>query len=177
MLIDDTDQALAALTALKALGARVVLDDFGAGFSSLSYLQRFPFDKLKIDKSFIKDLAGSSGAHAIVNAIVAMSKQLGLRVTAEGVETSHQLALLCAAGCDEIQGFLLGRPMEPKAAEALLTEVVFLPVMPSTQASSGVRSWDEVDAYDGTTDGPVNLASQGNCLKRAHAGRRSRASR
>ncbi len=158
MLIDDTNQALAALTALKALGPRVVLDDFGTGFSSLSYLQRFPFDKIKIDKSFIKDLAQSSGDHAIVNAIVAMSKQLGLRVTAEGVETKHQLALLCAAGCDEIQGFFLGQPMEPKAAEALLADIVFPPVMASIQAISGFRSHDEMDASAGISDGAVNLA-------------------
>lgn len=106
-LIDDADQALQALLALKGLGLRVVLDDFGTGYSSLSYLQRFPFDKIKIDRSFITDLTQSSGSHAIVSAILALSGTLGLQVTAEGVETEDQLALLRAAGCDQIQGFLL----------------------------------------------------------------------
>ena len=113
LLIEDADQALQALLALKALGLRVVLDDFGTGYSSLSYLRRFPFDKIKIDRSFITDLTRDNGSHAIVSAIPAMSGKLGLQVTAEGVETEDQLALLSAAGCDQIQGYLLGRPMPP----------------------------------------------------------------
>ncbi len=120
LLIDDTDQALKALTALKALGLRIALDDFGTGYSSLSYLQRFPFDKIKIDKAFVQNLTTDSGAQAIVKAILAMSHALNLDVTAEGVETRNQLALLRSAHCDEIQGFLLGRPMQSERVEAYL---------------------------------------------------------
>lgn len=121
LLIDDTDQALHALTALKALGLRIALDDFGTGYSSLSYLQRFPFDKIKIDKTFVQHLTTDSGAQAIVKAILAMSHALNLEVTAEGVETRTQLALLRAAYCDEIQGFLLGRPMQSKRVDDYLS--------------------------------------------------------
>jgi diguanylate cyclase (GGDEF)-like protein/PAS domain S-box-containing protein len=111
LVITNTERALEALSALKHLGVRIVLDDFGTGYSSLSYLQRFPFDKIKIDKSFIDDLASNKDARAIVNGIMEMSHQLNIDVTAEGVETSSQLALLRSGLCDEIQGFLLGRPM------------------------------------------------------------------
>ncbi len=131
MLIEDADQALQALLALKAVGLRVVLDDFGTGYSSLSYLRRFPFDKIKIDRSFITDLTRDNGSHAIVSAILAMSGKLGLEVTAEGVETEGQLALLRAAGCDQIQGFLLGRPMPAAAAAALLAAEVRAPAVPT----------------------------------------------
>jgi diguanylate cyclase (GGDEF)-like protein len=123
LLITNTDQALQALTALKRLGVRVVLDDFGTGYSSLSYLQRFPFDKIKVDKSFIDGLTSDSGAQAIVSAILTMSHQLNVNVTAEGVETSAQLALLRSEHCDEIQGFLLGRPMRFDRVEDYLAGI------------------------------------------------------
>jgi len=111
LLITDTEHALRALEALRRLGVRIVLGDFGTGYASLSYLQRFSFDKIKVDKSFIEGLTRDSGTHAIVGAILAMSHQLNVKVTAEGVETKAQLALLRSEHCDEIQGFLLGRPM------------------------------------------------------------------
>ena len=111
VLIGDTAQAFAELSLLKQLGLHIVLDDFGTGFSSLSYLRRFPFDKLKIDKSFIDHLASDCGAHSIVKAMLALCRELGLAVTAEGVETDEQLVLLQAARCDQIQGYLLCRPM------------------------------------------------------------------
>ena len=120
LLIKNFDQALEALTGLKALGIRIALDDFGTGYSSLSYLQRFPFDKLKIDKSFIDALDGASGGRAIVAAILAMSLSLGLDVTAEGVETAEQLAILRSMGCGTIQGYLLGRPMSADRVRALV---------------------------------------------------------
>ncbi len=127
VLIDDADQALQALLALKALGLRIVLDDFGTGYSSLSYLRRFPFDKIKIDRSFITDLSLESGSHAIVSA---MSGKLGLQVTAEGAETENQLVLLREAGCDQIQGFLLGPPMPNAVVAALLAAAARLPTGP-----------------------------------------------
>ena len=111
LLIKDGEATLGILQRLKQSGVRIALDDFGTGYSSLSYLQRFPFDKVKIDQSFIRTLTFSEDARAIVGAIVAMSHQLRLEVTAEGVETAEQLALLRAQRCDQIQGFVLSRPL------------------------------------------------------------------
>jgi diguanylate cyclase (GGDEF)-like protein len=109
-LMHDTQNALRILTALKALGAKVAMDDFGTGYSSLSYLRKFPFDKIKIDRSFISDVEDDAEAETIVQAIIAMSRTLRLDVTAEGVETQRQLAMLRAHGCTFAQGHLLGRP-------------------------------------------------------------------
>jgi EAL domain-containing protein (putative c-di-GMP-specific phosphodiesterase class I) len=86
------------------------MDDFGTGYSSLSYLRKFPFDKIKIDRSFISDLEDDPEAETIVQAIIGLSRSLRLKVTAEGVETKQQLAMLRALGCDFMQGYLLGRP-------------------------------------------------------------------
>jgi diguanylate cyclase (GGDEF)-like protein/PAS domain S-box-containing protein len=110
-LMGDTQNALRILTSLKALGAKIAMDDFGTGYSSLSYLRKFPFDKIKIDRSFISDVEDDSEAETIVQAIVAMSRSLRLDVTAEGVETKQQLAMLRALGCNFVQGYLLGRPI------------------------------------------------------------------
>lgn len=106
-LMGDTQNAL---TALKALGVKIAMDDFGAGYSSLSYLRKFSFDKLKIDRSFIGEVEDNPEAETIVQAIIAMSRSLRLTVTAEGVETKQQLAMLQAQGCDFVQGYLLCRP-------------------------------------------------------------------
>ena len=111
VLIQDADVATQVLRRLKQLGVRLALDDFGTGYSSLSYLQRFPFDKVKIDKSFVQSLTDNASARAIVGAILAMCRQLGLEVTAEGIETGDQLAQLHSQACDQIQGYLLGRPI------------------------------------------------------------------
>ena len=125
VLIGDTQNALQTLTASKALGVTLAMDDFGTGDSSLSYLRKFPFDKLKIDRSFVRDLDEGSDGNSIVQAIIALSRSLRLEVTAEGVETAYQLAVLRAAGCTFVQGFLLGRPVGahqiglPDAAPAL----------------------------------------------------------
>ncbi|HLJ05845.1 MAG TPA: EAL domain-containing protein, partial [Acetobacteraceae bacterium] len=111
LLITDSEAARRTLQNLKGLGVRIVLDDFGTGYSSLSYLQRFPFDKVKIDRSFVTGLVTNDNARAIVNAILAMSHQLHLEVTAEGVEQEAQLSILRSSHCDQIQGFLLARPI------------------------------------------------------------------
>jgi diguanylate cyclase (GGDEF)-like protein/PAS domain S-box-containing protein len=113
VLIDDAERALTMLRELKALGVRIALDDFGTGYSSLSYLRRFPFDKLKIDASFVQGLGDGGEADAIVRAIVALGRSLSLKITAEGVETFDQLERLREHSCDQVQGFLLGRPMPP----------------------------------------------------------------
>ena len=115
LLIVDTVQALDVLLDLKSLGVRIALDDFGTGYSSLSYLHRFPFDKLKIDRSFVQVQDKDLGARAIVQAILAMSRSLNLDVTAEGVETEHQLSVLQEQSCGTVQGFYLGRPMQAGA--------------------------------------------------------------
>ncbi|MFY9293607.1 MAG: EAL domain-containing protein [Methylorubrum rhodinum] len=119
-LIDDTDGVLSVLNGLRALGVRISMDDFGTGYSSLSYLQKFPFDKIKIDQSFVRGMAGSSECGAIVRAIARLGASLGMRTTAEGVETADQLDAIRAEGCSEVQGYLTGRPMPADQAAALL---------------------------------------------------------
>jgi EAL domain-containing protein (putative c-di-GMP-specific phosphodiesterase class I) len=105
---------LATLHALRMLGVRMSMDDFGTGYSSLSYLRSFPFDKIKIDQSFVRGLAGNQDAQAIVRAIVNLGRGLGVTVTAEGIETEAELGCLRNEGCHEGQGFLFSkaRPQE-----------------------------------------------------------------
>jgi EAL domain-containing protein (putative c-di-GMP-specific phosphodiesterase class I) len=96
---------------LRALGVRIALDDFGTGYSSLSYLKSFPFDKIKIDRSFISEIEESSEACAIVEAVTSLGKSLGITITAEGVENRQQLDRIRQRGCDEAQGFFFSRPV------------------------------------------------------------------
>jgi diguanylate cyclase (GGDEF)-like protein len=111
ILVQDSDSALEMLKSLRLLGVKIALDDFGTGYSSLSYLQSFPFDKIKIDRSFIKDLeSGNENALAIVSAVVQLGSSLGMATTAEGVETTDQLEIVRSRGCTEIQGYLLSPP-------------------------------------------------------------------
>ena len=110
LLMNHTDQVLATLHALHALGARIAMDDFGTGYSSLAYLWRFPFDKLKIDRAFTQGLDSDPRVAVIVRSIVSMAHSLSIRVNAEGVETVEQRDALRLHGCDELQGYLLGRP-------------------------------------------------------------------
>jgi EAL domain-containing protein (putative c-di-GMP-specific phosphodiesterase class I) len=105
-LIRDLNRTLSTLRLIKALGVRIAMDDFGTGYSSLSYLRKFPFDKIKIDQSFIRELATRDDARAIVRAVATLGANLGMETTAEGVETSEQLASLRKLGCTEVQGFL-----------------------------------------------------------------------
>jgi EAL domain-containing protein (putative c-di-GMP-specific phosphodiesterase class I) len=123
VLLDDSDGTLATLHELRALGPRTALDDFGTGYSSLSYLGKFPFDKLKIDRCFVAALTHDEGSRAIVRAIVAMARSLGMAITAEGVEAEEQAALLRAMGCTEVQGFLYSRPRPAsETRQALIAE-------------------------------------------------------
>jgi EAL domain-containing protein (putative c-di-GMP-specific phosphodiesterase class I) len=101
---------LAMLHQIKALGVSISMDDFGTGYSSLSYLRSFPFDKIKIDRSFVRDLATSGDAAAIIRAVAGLGSSLGMSTTAEGVETQEQLDQLRAEGCTEVQGYLISRP-------------------------------------------------------------------
>jgi len=110
VLMGDFNRAVSILRRLKAFGVRIAMDDFGTGYSSLSYLQSFPFDKIKIDQSFIANLGHSQQAATIVRAVIALGRELNMPVVAEGVETEEQLKFLAAESCNEIQGCYVGRP-------------------------------------------------------------------
>jgi diguanylate cyclase (GGDEF)-like protein len=120
VLLGNVDIAEAAMLRLKALGVKIALDDFGTGYSSLLYLRRFPFDKLKIDRSFVHAIEKAADAAAIVHAIVSLGRGLGMQVTAEGVETADQQLFLRAAGVHSMQGFRFGRPV---SAEEITTRL------------------------------------------------------
>jgi len=110
-LIQNVEQVLATVKRLKLLGLKISIDDFGTGYSSLSYLKRFDIDKLKIDQSFVRDLATDPDDGAIVRAIIQMARSLNLKTIAEGVETPAMLQQLSTFGCDEAQGYHFARPM------------------------------------------------------------------
>ena len=122
-MLQDTDATMATLHQLRALGAGIAMDDFGTGYSSLSYLRRFPFDRIKIDQSFVRELSSKRDCGAIVRAVAALSRELGMATTAEGVETREQLALLTSAGCTEVQGYLFS-PAVPSGEVAGLLGVI-----------------------------------------------------
>lgn len=111
VLLGNSSETIATLHELKARGLRIALDDFGTGYSSLSYLRSFPFDKLKIDQSFVRDATATKGSKLIVRAITSLGKSLGMTTTAEGVETIEQLNQMKAEGCNEAQGYLFSRPV------------------------------------------------------------------
>jgi diguanylate cyclase (GGDEF)-like protein/PAS domain S-box-containing protein len=110
VLIEDFAGALSILRRLKAIGVRIAMDDFGTGYSSLSYLQAFPFDKIKIDQSFVSNVENNAQSAAIIRAVIGLARGLQLPVLAEGVETRDQLAFLAKEACDEVQGYFVGRP-------------------------------------------------------------------
>lgn len=120
LFIADVEGTLASLRSLKALGVRVALDDFGTGYSSLSYLRSFPFDKIKIDRSFIVDLLSHDGATAIIRSITTLAEALGMETTAEGVENIDQLDILRDQGCTQIQGYYFSKPIPAKDVDVLL---------------------------------------------------------
>ena len=119
ILIHDTQETLAILAQLRALGVRLAMDDFGTGYSSLGYLQKFRFDKIKIDRAFVKNLGADIHADAIVRAVVGMGQALGIATNAEGVESVEQAAMLRAHGCREGQGFLYSRPLPAASLRSL----------------------------------------------------------
>jgi diguanylate cyclase (GGDEF)-like protein len=122
VLMQDTAEILAILQRLHKLGARLAMDDFGTGYSSLGYLQKFRFDKIKIDRSFVSRLGQDPNADAIVRAVVGMTEAFGVSAIAEGVETSAQAEALRAHGCFEAQGYLYGRPVAGEAFDALVCD-------------------------------------------------------
>jgi diguanylate cyclase (GGDEF)-like protein len=119
VLLADSEATLATLEHLRALGVRIAMDDFGTGYSSLSYLRSFPFDKIKIDRSFIKDIAEKSDCSAIVQAVAGLGAALGMITTAEGVETVEELGQIRSLGCTEVQGYFFGKPRPANELPAL----------------------------------------------------------
>jgi diguanylate cyclase (GGDEF)-like protein len=124
VLVQDTFTTLTTLHQLRDLGVRIAMDDFGTGYSSLSYLRSFPFDKIKIDQSFIKDLASSNGSAAIVSAVTGLASNLNMTTTAEGVETPEQLELIHELGCTEMQGYLFSRPKPAAELSEILGQTI-----------------------------------------------------
>lgn len=120
LFIDNIETTLASLHSLRAIGVRVALDDFGTGYSSLSYLRSFPFDKIKIDRSFIEDLLAHEGATAIIRSITSLAEALGMETTAEGVETIDQLDILREQGCNQVQGYYFSKPIPVGEVNAML---------------------------------------------------------
>ena len=121
VLMKNNDATLAALHQLRSLGVRISMDDFGTGYSSLSYLRSFPFDKIKIDQSFVRDLTDRPDSIAIIRAVAGLGQSFGMTTTAEGVETQEQLDKMRAEGCSEVQGYFYSRPVPATEIEPLLT--------------------------------------------------------
>jgi diguanylate cyclase (GGDEF)-like protein len=119
MMMHNVERAIALLNAIRGRGVRLAIDDFGTGYSSMSLMKRFPIDTIKIDRSFVRDVASSPADRAIATAIIGMGRALGLTVVAEGVETAEQAQFLRAQHCDELQGFLFSRPLPPEDVAGL----------------------------------------------------------
>ena len=124
VLLQDTEATVATLNQLRELGVRISMDDFGTGYSSLGYLRKFPFDKIKIDRSFIRDMADGPDSIAIVRAVTGLGSSLGIATTAEGVETEAQLAQLRSEGCTEVQGYLFTTPTQTNLPQPLVLEAL-----------------------------------------------------
>ncbi|MFD1254798.1 Phytochrome-like protein cph2 [Devosia equisanguinis] len=120
LLLTDNESTIKALHELRAMGVRISMDDFGTGYSSLSYLRSFPFDKIKIDRSFMRDLTTRHDSQAIIRAVIGLGQSLGMSTTAEGVETEEQLAMVREQGVSEVQGFLFSPPLQPASLTNLL---------------------------------------------------------
>ena len=121
-MIQDIETTLETLNKLRAIGVRISMDDFGTGYSSLSHLRKFPFDTIKIDRSFVHDMGAEEDTVAIVRAVSALGKSLGMTTTAEGVETAEQLERVQSEGYTEVQGFLLSRPIPASEIAGLLAK-------------------------------------------------------
>ena len=123
VLLQDNDTVRGILHQMRALGVRISMDDFGTGYSSLSYLRSFPFDKIKIDQSFVRDMGQHDDSIAIVRAVAGLGRNLGMSTTAEGVETNEQLGRLREEGCTEVQGYLFSRPLPASEVPRLLAQI------------------------------------------------------
>ena len=134
LLLSNADVMFSVFQELKAMGLKLAIDDFGTGYSSLSYLKKFPVSKLKIDRSFVRDVAVNADDAAIATAIISMAKSLKLKVIAEGVENEAQMSFLRTRHCDEIQGYYFSRPLSPEqAADKLRNSAVH--ALPASQGT------------------------------------------
>ncbi len=123
LLLSGSDETQRALRDLRQLGLKIALDDFGTGYSSLGYLQQFPFDRIKIDRSFVSELATRPASRTLVRAVIELGHSLDMRITAEGIETPEQLDLVSVKDCDEAQGFLFSRSVPPHEVPALIARI------------------------------------------------------
>jgi EAL domain-containing protein (putative c-di-GMP-specific phosphodiesterase class I) len=142
LLLGDNKAIMAELQKLKAMGVAIAMDDFGTGYSSLSYLWRFPFDKIKIDRSFMQNSGGSGReAETVVKTIIALGRELDMRVTVEGVETANQVAFLDHANADQVQGFFFGHPMPAtEVAATILSDFQQAAITPLPRATSKLQA-------------------------------------
>ena len=120
LIMQDVEQAVAMMKELQEMGVKISIDDFGTGYSSLNSLKTFPVARLKIDKSFINNLASDDSDKAVASAVISLGQKLNLKVIAEGVETAQQVAFLRANNCNEILGYYFSKPIEPDALADLL---------------------------------------------------------
>ena len=134
VLMTNNDATMAALHQLRSLGVRISMDDFGTGYSSLSYLRSFPFDKIKIDQSFVRDLTERPDSIAIIRAVAGLGHSFGMTTTAEGVETQEQLDQMRAEGCSEVQGYFYSKPVPARRDCPAIGRI------PGTRASGGVTA-------------------------------------
>jgi EAL domain-containing protein (putative c-di-GMP-specific phosphodiesterase class I) len=144
-VMSDPEESIAILEQLSSMGVLVSVDDFGTGYSSMSYLRRFPIDKLKIDRVFISEIASRPEDASIVRAIVSLAHSLRLKVVAEGVETLAQLEFLKAIGCDEYQGYHFSRPLPPNEFEQLVREKASR--VPLLTQEDAIRTHSKLAAY------------------------------
>jgi EAL domain-containing protein (putative c-di-GMP-specific phosphodiesterase class I) len=124
LMMGDTHNATKVLKEIKARGFDIAMDDFGTGYSSLAYLKRFPIDTIKIDRTFVRDIATDEGDAAIIDAILAIARQLKLKSVAEGIETEEQLSLLLTKECEIGQGYLFSKPVPADEMAALLKKAI-----------------------------------------------------
>ena len=121
IMLDPGGSALAMLQDIRKTGVRVAIDDFGIGYSSLGYLRSYPFDRIKIDQSFIRGASSDAVGRAIVRAVASIGQSLGMATVAEGVETEEQMARIVSDGCTDVQGYLVSRPMPPEQIDGFLS--------------------------------------------------------
>jgi EAL domain-containing protein (putative c-di-GMP-specific phosphodiesterase class I) len=147
MVMQNVERAISLLDKIRSRGVRLAIDDFGTGYSSMSLMKKFPIDTIKIDRSFVRDLAKSPEDRAIAKAIISMSKALGLTVIAEGVETTEQDAFLRRHGCDEVQGYLFSKPLPSEEFPFLFRLRIYSPpLQPELASPASTRRRDSGQA-------------------------------
>jgi diguanylate cyclase (GGDEF)-like protein len=147
MVMQNVERTIGLLEKIRSRGVRLAIDDFGTGYSSMSLMKKFPIDTIKIDRSFVRDLANSPEDRAIAKAIISMSKALGLAVVAEGVETTEQDGYLRRHGCDEVQGYLFSKPLPPDEFPFLFrTHILSPPLQPEVSSPASTRTKDSGQA-------------------------------